>query len=77
MSRVIGYGALIVAIILIAVLAARVLAPGAMEGGMSEPLAYRVGWLALLLVALFVGWRQTLRRQLGRHSVFYHGRRPR
>ncbi|WP_022698718.1 retropepsin-like aspartic protease family protein [Euryhalocaulis caribicus] len=59
MSRVIGYGALIVAIILIAVLAARVLAPGAMEGGLSEPLAYRVGWLALLLVALFVGWRQT------------------
>lgn len=59
MSRALGYGALVLAVILAAVFAARVLAPGAMEGGMSEPLAYRVGWLVLLVVALFVGWRET------------------
>lgn len=57
MNRAIGYGALIVAVILAAVLAARVLAPDRMTG-VTEPMAYYVGWLALVSLALFVGWRQ-------------------
>jgi len=58
MRRIIGYGALLAAIILTVVLAVRVLAPD-QASSISEPLAYRVGWLVLVLLALFIGWRET------------------
>ncbi len=55
--RLIGYGAILLAVMLVAVFAARLLAPGVMSGGTQMNLAYTAGWLALLVCALFVGAR--------------------
>lgn len=55
--RLVGYGAALLAVMLVAVFAARLLAPETMSGGQQMSLAYSAGWLALLICALFVGAR--------------------
>lgn len=57
MMRLIGYGAVLVAVMLVAVFAAKLLAPETLSGGAQMDLAYTAGWLALLVCALFVGAR--------------------
>lgn len=55
--KIIGYGAALLAVMLAAVFAARLMAPEAMSGGQQMSLAYSAGWLALLICALFFGAR--------------------